>query len=192
MGKIIGIDLGTTNSCVAIMDGKTPKVVENAEGVRTTPSVVAILDDGERLVGQSAKRQSVTNPANTFYAIKRLIGRQFDDPMVVKDKGMVPYEIVKLEDLETSAAFPEGTTVNRAQLEATGLIRRGGERPLKLLANGDIGKTLHFDGIHCSRTARAKIVAFGGSFSGIKEDVVDVADAPEPDDVDAGNDTTSD
>ena len=95
MGKIIGIDLGTTNSCVAIMDGKTPKVVENAEGVRTTPSVVALLDDGERLVGQSAKRQSVTNPANTFYAIKRLIGRQFDDPMVVKDKGMVPYEIVK-------------------------------------------------------------------------------------------------
>jgi molecular chaperone DnaK len=95
MGKIIGIDLGTTNSCVAIMDGQTPKVVENAEGVRTTPSVVAILDDGERLVGQSAKRQSVTNPANTFYAIKRLIGRQFDDPMVVKDKGMVPYEIVK-------------------------------------------------------------------------------------------------
>jgi len=95
MGKIIGIDLGTTNSCVAIMDGKTPKVVENAEGARTTPSVVAILDDGERLVGQSAKRQSVTNPANTFYAIKRLIGRQFNDPMVVKDKGMVPYEIVK-------------------------------------------------------------------------------------------------
>ena len=95
MGKIIGIDLGTTNSCVAIMDGKSPKVVENAEGARTTPSVVAIQDDGERLVGQSAKRQSVTNPANTFYAIKRLMGRQFDDPMVVKDKGMVPYEIVK-------------------------------------------------------------------------------------------------
>jgi molecular chaperone DnaK len=82
MGKIIGIDLGTTNSCVAIMDGKTAKVVENAEGARTTPSVVAILDDSERLVGQSAKRQSITNPTNTFYAIKRLIGRQFDDPMV--------------------------------------------------------------------------------------------------------------
>src|SRR5476649_2742846 len=95
MGKIIGIDLGTTNSCVAVMDGKTPKVIENAEGARTTPSVVAIQDDGERLVGQSAKRQSVTNPTNTFYAIKRLIGRQFDDPMVAKDKGMVPYEIVK-------------------------------------------------------------------------------------------------
>jgi molecular chaperone DnaK len=95
MSKIIGIDLGTTNSCVAIMDGKSPKVIENAEGARTTPSVVAILDDGERLVGQPAKRQAVTNPANTFFAIKRLIGRQFDDPVVAKDKSMVPYEIVK-------------------------------------------------------------------------------------------------
>src|ERR1700748_585476 len=95
MSKIIGIDLATTNSCVAIMDGKAPKVVENAEGARTTPSVVAILDDSERLVGQPAKRQAVTNPNNTFFAIKRLIGRQFDDPMVTKDKGMVPYEIVK-------------------------------------------------------------------------------------------------
>jgi molecular chaperone DnaK len=95
MSKIIGIDLGTTNSCVAIMDGKTPKVIENAEGARTTPSVVAILEDGERLVGQPAKRQAVTNPGNTFFAIKRLIGRSFDDPVVAKDKGMVPYEIVK-------------------------------------------------------------------------------------------------
>jgi molecular chaperone DnaK len=95
MSKIIGIDLGTTNSCVAIMDGKTPKVIENAEGVRTTPSVVAILEDGERLVGQPAKRQAVTNPENTLFAIKRLIGRAFTDPMVEKDKGMVPYRIVK-------------------------------------------------------------------------------------------------
>jgi molecular chaperone DnaK len=95
MSKIIGIDLGTTNSCVAIMDGKQPKVIENAEGIRTTPSVVGILDDGERIVGQPAKRQAVTNPTNTFFAIKRLIGRQFDDPVVAKDKGMVPYEIVK-------------------------------------------------------------------------------------------------
>src|ERR1700757_1293785 len=95
MSKIIGIDLGTTNSCVAIMDGKTPKVIENAEGARTTPSVVAFLDDGERLGGQPAKRQAVTNPSNTFFAIKRLIGRNFDDPVVAKDKGMVPYEIVK-------------------------------------------------------------------------------------------------
>src|ERR1700709_2073317 len=95
MSKIIGIDLGTTNSCVAIMDGKQPKVIENAEGVRTTPSVVAIQEDGERLVGQPAKRQAVTNPTNTFFAIKRLIGRSFDDPVVAKDKGMVPYDIVK-------------------------------------------------------------------------------------------------
>ena len=95
MSKIIGIDLGTTNSCVAIMDGKTPKVIENAEGVRTTPSVVAFLEDGERLVGQPAKRQAVTNPANTLFAIKRLIGRNANDPLVEKDRGMVPYEIVK-------------------------------------------------------------------------------------------------
>jgi molecular chaperone DnaK len=95
MSKIIGIDLGTTNSCVAIMDGKQPKVIENAEGARTTPSVVGIMEDGERLVGQPAKRQAVTNPSNTLFAIKRLIGRQFADPVVEKDKGMVPYEIVK-------------------------------------------------------------------------------------------------
>jgi len=95
MSKIIGIDLGTTNSCVAIMDGKAPKVIENAEGVRTTPSVVAFLDDGERLVGQPAKRQAVTNPSNTLFAIKRLIGRGYDDPVVEKDKHMVPYDIVK-------------------------------------------------------------------------------------------------
>jgi molecular chaperone DnaK len=95
MSKIIGIDLGTTNSCVAIMDGKNPKVIENAEGARTTPSVVGIMDDGERLVGQPAKRQAVTNPSNTLFAIKRLIGRQFTDKVVAKDKDMVPYEIVK-------------------------------------------------------------------------------------------------
>src|SRR6202012_2865378 len=95
MSKSIGIDLGTTNSCVAIMDGKQPKVIENAEGARTTPSVVAIQDDGERQIGQPAKRQAVTNAANTFFAIKRLIGRSFDDPVVAKDKGMVPYDIVK-------------------------------------------------------------------------------------------------
>jgi len=95
MSRIIGIDLGTTNSCVAIMDGKTPKVIENAEGARTTPSVVAFMEDGERLVGQPARRQAVTNPSNTFFAIKRLIGRNYDDPVVAKDKGMVPYEIAK-------------------------------------------------------------------------------------------------
>ncbi|WP_295849033.1 Hsp70 family protein, partial [Tardiphaga sp.] len=95
MGKVIGIDLGTTNSCVAVMDGKSPKVIENAEGMRTTPSIVAFSDDGERLVGQPAKRQAVTNPERTFFAIKRLIGRTFDDPMTQKDTELVPYKIIK-------------------------------------------------------------------------------------------------
>ncbi|MGC2222024.1 MAG: molecular chaperone DnaK [Methylocella sp.] len=95
MAKVIGIDLGTTNSCVAIMEGTTPKVIENAEGARTTPSIVAFTDDGERLVGQPAKRQGVTNPERTFFAIKRLIGRTFDDPMTKKDMGLVPYRIIR-------------------------------------------------------------------------------------------------
>ncbi|MCJ2129588.1 molecular chaperone DnaK [Methylobacterium sp. E-045] len=95
MGKVIGIDLGTTNSCVAVMEGTQPKVIENAEGARTTPSIVAFLDDGERLVGQPAKRQAVTNPEHTFFAIKRLVGRTYDDPMTQKDKGLVPYKIVR-------------------------------------------------------------------------------------------------
>ena len=95
MSKVIGIDLGTTNSCIAIMEGSEVRVVENSEGARTTPSMIAFSDNGERLVGQSAKRQAVTNPTNTLYAIKRLIGRRYDDPLVAKDKGMVPYEIVR-------------------------------------------------------------------------------------------------
>ncbi|MDK9696177.1 MAG: molecular chaperone DnaK [Siculibacillus sp.] len=95
MGKVIGIDLGTTNSCVAVMDGKTAKVIENAEGARTTPSIVAMTDDGERLVGVAAKRQAVTNPERTFFAVKRLIGRRYEDPMVEKDKKLVPYKISK-------------------------------------------------------------------------------------------------
>jgi molecular chaperone DnaK len=95
MAKVIGIDLGTTNSCVAVMEGTKPKVLENAEGSNTTPSIVAFTDDGERLVGLPAKRQAVTNPMNTLFAIKRLIGRRYDDPMVEKDKKLVPYKIVK-------------------------------------------------------------------------------------------------
>ena len=95
MAKVIGIDLGTTNSCVSVMDGKDAKVIENAEGARTTPSIVAFNDDGERLTGQPAKRQAVTNPKNTFFAVKRLIGRRYDDKLVEKDKGLVPYNIVK-------------------------------------------------------------------------------------------------
>jgi molecular chaperone DnaK len=95
MGKVIGIDLGTTNSCVAVMEGSKPKVIENAEGARTTPSMVAFTKDGERLVGQPAKRQAVTNPDNTVFAVKRLIGRRFDDPVTKKDMALVPYHIVK-------------------------------------------------------------------------------------------------
>ncbi|WP_305096038.1 molecular chaperone DnaK [Croceibacterium aestuarii] len=95
MAKVIGIDLGTTNSCVAVMDGGKPKVIENSEGARTTPSIVAFTKDGERLIGQPAKRQAVTNPDNTLFAIKRLIGRRFDDPLTKKDMGLVPYDIVK-------------------------------------------------------------------------------------------------
>jgi len=98
MGKIIGIDLGTTNSCVAVLEGKDARVIENAEGDRTTPSIVAYTDDGETLVGQSAKRQAVTNPENTLFAVKRLIGRRFDDKIVQKDIGMVPYRIVKADN----------------------------------------------------------------------------------------------
>jgi molecular chaperone DnaK len=95
MAKVIGIDLGTTNSCVAVMEGAAPKVIENSEGARTTPSIVAFTDDGERLVGQPAKRQAVTNPERTIFAIKRLIGRSFDDPISKKDMSLVPYKIVR-------------------------------------------------------------------------------------------------
>jgi molecular chaperone DnaK len=98
MSKVIGIDLGTTNSCVAVMEGTTPKVIPNAEGMNTTPSIVAFAESGERLVGQAAKRQAVTNPNNTIYAVKRLIGRRFDEPMVSKDMGLVPYKIVKSDN----------------------------------------------------------------------------------------------
>src|SRR5690554_1957863 len=98
MGKIIGIDLGTTNSCVAILDGDKPRVIENAEGGRTTPSIVAFTEDGEILVGQSAKRQAVTNPTNTLFAVKRLIGRRYDEQVVQKDINLVPYKIVKADN----------------------------------------------------------------------------------------------
>ena len=98
MGKVIGIDLGTTNSCVAVMEGGVPKVIENSEGDRTTPSIVAFSKDDQVLVGQSAKRQAVTNPGNTLFAVKRLIGRKFDDEVVQRDIGMVSYKIVKADN----------------------------------------------------------------------------------------------
>ena len=98
MGKIIGIDLGTTNSCVAVMEGNKARVIENSEGDRTTPSIVGFTDDDEVLVGQAAKRQAVTNPTNTLYAIKRLIGRRFSEEVVQRDIDLVPYKIVKADN----------------------------------------------------------------------------------------------
>src|ERR671922_453675 len=117
MGKVIGIDLGTTNSCVAVMEGKTPKVIENAEGMRTTPSIVAFTDDGERLVGQPAKRQAVTNPERTIFAVKRLIGRRYDDPMAEKDKKLVPYKIVRASNGDAWVEI-EGKTYSPSQISA--------------------------------------------------------------------------
>src|ERR1700751_2854050 len=116
MSKVIGIDLGTTNSCVAVMEGSTPKVIENAEGARTTPSIVAFTGDGERLVGQPAKRQAVTNPEFTFFAIKRLIGRRFDDPMTQKDMGMVPYKIVKADNGDAWVAGRDGKKYSPSEI----------------------------------------------------------------------------
>src|SRR3569623_3408456 len=117
MGKVIGIDLGTTNSCVAVMDGKSPKVIENADGMRTTPSIVAFTNDGERLVGQPAKRQAVTNPENTNFAVKRLIGRRYDDPTVEKDKKLVPYKINKASNGDAWVA-DTGQTYSPSQVSA--------------------------------------------------------------------------
>ena len=116
-GKIIGIDLGTTNSCVAIMEGKQARVIENAEGSRTTPSMVAFGKEGEVLVGLPAKRQAVTNPENTVYAIKRLIGRRFDDPIVEKDRGLVPYKIVAGENGDAWVEV-RGKTYSPSQISA--------------------------------------------------------------------------
>src|SRR3974390_349728 len=122
MGKVIGIDLGTTNSCVAVMEGKTPKVIENAEGMRTTPSIVAFTDDGERLVGQPAKRQAVTNPEKTIFAVKRLIGRRYDDPMVEKDKKLVPYKISRASNGDAWVEA-DGKTYSPSQISAFTLVK---------------------------------------------------------------------
>jgi molecular chaperone DnaK len=118
MAKVIGIDLGTTNSCVAVMEGSAPKVIENAEGARTTPSIIAFAPDGERLAGQPAKRQGVTNPEYTFFAIKRLIGRRFDDPMTQKDIGMVPYKIVKADNGDAWVQGRDGKKYSPSEISA--------------------------------------------------------------------------
>jgi molecular chaperone DnaK len=122
MAKVIGIDLGTTNSCVAVMEGSTPKVIENAEGARTTPSIVAFSDDGERLVGQPAKRQGVTNPEKTFFAIKRLIGRPYNDPVTKKDQALVPYKIVKNSNGDAWVEA-DGKEYSPSQISAFTLIK---------------------------------------------------------------------
>ena len=117
MSKVIGIDLGTTNSCVAVMEGNTTRVIENAEGARTTPSVVAFTKENERLVGQPAKRQAVTNPDNTLYAIKRLVGRTFNDPMTQKDSKLVPFKIVA-SDKGDAWVEARGETYSPSQVSA--------------------------------------------------------------------------
>src|SRR5690349_24896863 len=117
MSKVIGIDLGTTNSCVAVMEGGEPVVIANAEGSRTTPSMVAITDSGERLVGQSAKRQAVTNPLKTLYSVKRLIGRRFDDPMVAKEMSLVPFKIEKAPSGDAWVAV-DGQQYSPSQISA--------------------------------------------------------------------------
>ena len=117
MGKLIGIDLGTTNSCVAVMEGGDPVVIANAEGSRTTPSIVAFTDGGERLVGQTAKRQAVTNPENTVFAVKRLIGRKYDSPEVQNDIKILPYKISKASNGDASVSI-RGKDYSSAEISA--------------------------------------------------------------------------
>jgi Molecular chaperone len=135
MGKVIGIDLGTTNSCLAVMEGKNPKVVENAEGNRTTPSAVAYTEDGELLIGQPAKRQAITNPENTFYAVKRLIGRRFGDDAVKKDMSLVSYKIVEADNGDAWVES-RGKKMAPAQISAE-VLRR-----LKETAEANLGETV--------------------------------------------------
>ena len=144
MAKVIGIDLGTTNSCVAVMEGANPRVIENAEGMRTTPSIVAFTDDGERLVGQPAKRQAVTNPERTFFAVKRLIGRRFDDPMAEKDKGLVPYKIVRAANGDAWVEA-DGKTYSPSQISAFILQK------MKETAEAYLGQKVDAGGHHRSR-----------------------------------------
>jgi len=136
MGKIIGIDLGTTNSCVAIMEGGKPRVIENAEGDRTTPSIIAFTKDGEVLAGASAKRQAVTNPKNTFFAVKRLIGRKFTDAEVQKDIGLVPYKITQHENGDAWVETAEGKKMASQQISAEVLAK------MKKTAEAYLGETV--------------------------------------------------
>ena len=135
MGRIIGIDLGTTNSCVSIMEGNVPKVIENSEGARTTPSIVAYQEDGEVLVGASAKRQAVTNPKNTLYAVKRLIGRKFGEKEVQKDIDLMPYKIVAADNGDAWVEV-RGKQISAQQVSADIL------RKMKKTAEDYLGETV--------------------------------------------------
>ena len=135
MAKVIGIDLGTTNSCVAVMDGGQGKVIENSEGARTTPSMVAFSDNDERLVGQAAKRQAVTNPENTISAVKRLIGRRFDDPLTEKDRDLVSFNIVAGENGD---AWVEANDKKYSPSEISAIILQ----KMKETAEGFLGETV--------------------------------------------------
>lgn len=140
LGDVIGIDLGTTNSCVAIMEGKTPRVIENAEGARTTPSVVAFTKDGERLVGQAAKRQAVTNPTNTFYAVKRLIGRSFNDKLVKDVQKVVPYKLVKADGSEDCWVEAQGKKYSPSQIGSMVLTKM--KETSEAFLNRPVGKAV--------------------------------------------------
>src|SRR5580704_13638661 len=162
MGKVIGIDLGTTNSCVAVMDGKNAKVIENAEGMRTTPSIVAFTDDGERLVGQPAKRQAVTNPERTFFAVKRLMGRRYDDPMVEKDKKLVPYKIVRAGNGDAWVEA-DGKTYSPSQISAFVLqkMKETAEANLGQKATQDAGKIAGLEVLRIINEPTAAALAYG-------------------------------
>ena len=136
MGDIIGIDLGTTNSCVSVMEGKNPRVIENAEGARTTPSIIAFSKDGERLVGMAARRQAVTNPTNTFYAVKRLIGRSFDDPLVKDIQKLVPYKLVKADGSDDVWVESQGKKYSPSQIGSMVLVK------MKETAEAFLGRTV--------------------------------------------------
>ncbi len=167
MGKVIGIDLGTTNSCVAVMEGTTPKVIENSEGARTTPSIVAITDDGERLVGQPAKRQAVTNPERTFFAIKRLIGRTYDDPMTQKDLKLVPYKITKASNGDAWVSA-DGKDYSPSQISAFILTKMKetaesylGQPVTQAQATKDAGKIAGLEVLRIINEPTAAALAYG-------------------------------
>src|ERR1043165_3241486 len=156
MAKVIGIDLGTTNSCVAVMEGATPKVIENAEGARTTPSIVAFTDDGERLVGQPAKRQAVTNPEKTIFAVKRLIGRRYDDPMVDKTHSPSQISAFILQKMKETAEAYLGQKVEQAVITVPAYFNDAQRQATK-----DAGKIAGLEVLRIINEPTAAALAYG-------------------------------